>query len=154
MTTQEKKNLIINMLDTHSSVTVSQLSEIFRISDVSVRKLLAAMEQEGLVKRTWGGAISAYGSLNEFSHKEKEWKHTEEKLSIAYAAYECISDGDAVFPGLWNHHHTACESYPQRIKTEDLVGTMQSISPWSFPRPRMFPSLLLVVISGTESFPA
>ena len=39
MTTQEKKNLIINMLDTHSSVTVSQLSEIFRISDVSVRKL-------------------------------------------------------------------------------------------------------------------
>ena len=97
MTTQEKKNLIINMLDTHSSVTVSQLSEIFRISDVSVRKLLAAMEQEGLVKRTWGGAISAYGSLNEFSHKEKEWKHTEEKLSIAYAAYECISDGDAVF---------------------------------------------------------
>lgn len=75
MTTQEKKNLIINMLDTHSSVTVSQLSEIFRISDVSVRKLPAAMEQEGLVKRTWGGAISAYGSLNEFSHNGKEWKH-------------------------------------------------------------------------------
>lgn len=97
MTTQEKKEFIIKMLDTQSSVTVSQLSEAFKISEVSVRKLLAAMEQEGVVKRTWGGAISAYGSLNEFSHKEKEWKHTEEKLSIAYAAYDCISDGDAVF---------------------------------------------------------
>lgn len=59
MTTQEKKEFIIKILDTQSSVTVSQLSEAFKISDVSVRKLLAAMEQEGLVKRTWGGAISA-----------------------------------------------------------------------------------------------
>ena len=54
MTTQEKKEFIIKILDTQSSVTVSQLSEAFKISDVSVRKLLAAMEQEGLVKRTWG----------------------------------------------------------------------------------------------------
>lgn len=55
MTTQEKKEFIIKMLDTQSSVTVSQLSEAFKISEVSVRKLLAAMEQEGVVKRTWGG---------------------------------------------------------------------------------------------------
>lgn len=97
MTTQERKEYIIKLLDTQASVSVVQLSEMFKISEVSVRKLLAAMEQEGTVKRTWGGAVSAYGSLNEFSHKEKEWKHTEEKLSIAYAAYECINDGDAVF---------------------------------------------------------
>ncbi len=44
MTTQEKKEFIIKILDTQSSVTVSQLSEAFKISDVSVRKLLAAME--------------------------------------------------------------------------------------------------------------
>ena len=123
MTTQEKKNLIINMLDTHSSVTVSQLSEIFRISDVSVRKLLAAMEQEGLVKRTWGGAISAYGSLNEFSHKEKEWKHTEEKLSIAYAAYECISDGDAVFLDCGTTTTQLARVIRSGSKRKILVGT-------------------------------
>ncbi len=61
MTTQEKKEFIIKILDTQSSVTVSQLSEAFKISDVSVRKLLAAMEQACSAKRTWGGAISAYG---------------------------------------------------------------------------------------------
>ena len=97
MTVQEKKEVIIKLLDAQSSVSVSQLSEILKVSEVSVRKLLAAMEQEGAVKRTWGGAVSAYGSLNEFSHKEKEWKHMREKLSIAYAAYDCINDGDAVF---------------------------------------------------------
>ena len=111
------------MLDTHSSVTVSQLSEIFRISDVSVRKLLAAMEQEGLVKRTWGGAISAYGSLNEFSHKEKEWKHTEEKLSIAYAAYECISDGDAVFLDCGTTTTQLARVIRSGSKRKILVGT-------------------------------
>lgn len=123
MTTQEKKEFIIKILDTQSSVTVSQLSEAFKISDVSVRKLLAAMEQEGLVKRTWGGAISAYGSLNEFSHKEKEWKHTAEKLSIAYAAYDCISDGDAVFLDCGTTTTQLARVIRSGSKRKILVGT-------------------------------
>ena len=123
MTTQEKKEFIIKILDTQSSVTVSQLSEAFKISDVSVRKLLAAMEQEGLVKRTWGGAISAYGSLNEFSHKEKEWKYTAEKLSIAYAAYDCISDGDAVFLDCGTTTTQLARVIRSGSKRKILVGT-------------------------------
>ena len=47
--------------------------------------------------RTWGGAVSRYGSLREFSHQENEVRHREEKRAIAMAAYDCIQDGEAIF---------------------------------------------------------
>lgn len=97
MKQEERKSYILKQLNEKSSVTVSELSEIFGLSEVSVRKLLMAMEQEGVLKRTWGGAVSAYGSLREFSHQEKEYRHRDEKIAIARAAYDCIGDGEAVF---------------------------------------------------------
>lgn len=97
MLMEDRRNHILKLLEAKSSVTVAELSESFGLSEVSVRKLLTAMEQEGSIKRSWGGAVSAYGSLNEFSHKEKEPKRLSEKISIARAAYDCIKDGDAVF---------------------------------------------------------
>lgn len=97
MKPEERKKYILKQLNEKSSVTVSELSEIFNLSEVSVRKLLVSMEQEGVLKRTWGGAVSAYGSLREFSHQEKEFRQREEKIAIAKAAYECIGNGEAVF---------------------------------------------------------
>lgn len=97
MTQNERRNYILEQLRTKSSVTVSELGETFGLSDVTIRKLLVTMEKEGILKRTWGGAVSAYGSLREFSHQEKEAQQSEEKIAIAQAAYECIGDGEAVF---------------------------------------------------------
>lgn len=97
MLAAERRKYILNYLSEKSSVSVAELSEALKLSEVSVRKLLVAMEQEGQLKRTWGGAVSAYGSLSELSHEEKETKHLEEKRAIARAAYNCINDGDAIF---------------------------------------------------------
>ena len=72
MLAEDRRSYILKLLETRSSVTVTELSTAFGLSEVSVRKLLSRMGQEGLIKRTWGGAGSAYGSLREFSHKEKE----------------------------------------------------------------------------------
>lgn len=94
---KERQEYILRQLQEKSSVTVAELSEALELSEVSIRKLLMAMEQEGKLKRTWGGAVCAYGSLREFSHQEKEPLHLREKQAIARAAYECINDGDAVF---------------------------------------------------------
>lgn len=123
MTMQARKEEILKILDVQSSVTVAQLSEIFKLSEVSVRKILSAMEQEGSVKRTWGGAVSAYGSLNEFSHKEKELKRTKEKMSIAYAAYDCINDGDAVFLDSGTTNTQLAKLIKNGCKRNIMVGT-------------------------------
>lgn len=97
MNRNERRCYILNQLNEKSSVTVSELSETFDLSEVSIRKILSSMEKEGILKRTWGGAVSAYGSLREFSHQEKEARQREEKIAIAQAAYDCICDGEAIF---------------------------------------------------------
>lgn len=97
MNQEERRKYILEQLQLRSSISVSELSGTFGLSEVSVRKLLAGMEQEGALKRTWGGAVSACGSLREFSHQENEARRIEEKRQIARAAYEYIGDGEAVF---------------------------------------------------------
>ncbi len=97
MTQDERRRYILEQLQKKSSITVSELSEAFSLSEVSIRKLLAGMEQEGVLKRTWGGAVSAYGSLREFSHQENQVRRITEKRAIAREAYACIQDGEAVF---------------------------------------------------------
>ena len=79
MNQDERRKYILDQLKIKSSISVSELSEAFSLSEVSVRKLLANMEQEGVLKRTWGGAVSRYGSSREFSHQENEVRHREEK---------------------------------------------------------------------------
>lgn len=96
MLQEERKQYILSLLNAKSSVTVAELSKAFQLSEVSVRKMLMKMEKQGEIKRTWGGAVSVEGSLQEYSHSEKVPKYLKEKLSIAKAAYECISDGDAI----------------------------------------------------------
>lgn len=97
MSIEARKATILSMLAQKSSVSVSELSEKFKLSEVSVRRLLVSMEKDGSIKRTWGGAVSAQSSLSELSHKEKETRNQEEKQSIAQAAYARISDGEAIF---------------------------------------------------------
>lgn len=97
MLREEREQYILKLLETKSIVTVAELSEAFHVSEVSIRKLLSAMEKKGSIKRTWGGAIGLDGSLQEYSHLEKNTRYLREKLSIAKAAYNCIDNGDAIF---------------------------------------------------------
>lgn len=97
MQKREQKSYVLHCLQEQSSVTVCALSEAMRLSEVSVRKLLASMEKEGVLRRTWGGAVGAPGSFGETPYTESRVRHLPEKTAIALAAYRLISDGDAVY---------------------------------------------------------
>lgn len=97
MTASERKQFILSLLEEHSAVSVSRLSEALQLSETFIRRILNEMENEGLLKRTWGGAASLSGSQKELEHDTKAKKHVNEKKSIAIKALELIKDGDAVF---------------------------------------------------------
>ena len=50
MNQEKRRKYILDQLKIKSSISVSELSEAFSLSEVSVRKLLASMEQEGVLK--------------------------------------------------------------------------------------------------------
>lgn len=94
---KDRRGYILAALQAQSAVTVVELSEGLRLSEVTVRKLLDMMEREGLLRRTWGGAVSALGSIGDHAYEEKIVRHLAHKQAIARVAYEMIGDGDAVY---------------------------------------------------------
>lgn len=97
MLTEERKRVILEMLEEKTSVSVGELSDLFNLSEVTIRKILNELDENGVLKRTRGGAVSLSASIREYEEKEKEKKNIREKMSIAKAAYQFIEDGDTVF---------------------------------------------------------
>ena len=60
MTTEQRKQKILDMLKEKDSVRVSNLSRILGVSEVTIRSYLEDMEKKGLLSRVHGGAVSSY----------------------------------------------------------------------------------------------
>lgn len=97
MLTLEKKNLILQLVEKHSVVTVSNLAEVLGVSEVTVRKLLNNLSRQGLLRRTHGGAVSLSVPVRENDLQSKERTNVRKKRDIARKAYELIADYDTVF---------------------------------------------------------
>ena len=89
---QERRNYIKKRLIADGSIKVSELSSFFDVSSETIRKDLIYLEQEGIAKKEYGGAV-ALRSAFEPSFKIKETTHLEEKTRIAGEAAKRIESG-------------------------------------------------------------
>jgi len=53
----ERKNLILERLQEQKRVVVSELSELFDVSEETIRRDLDKLEKEGFASKTYGGAV-------------------------------------------------------------------------------------------------
>ena len=97
MLLEDRKNYIVKQLEMQPSITVKEISAAFKVSEVTVRKLLIQMEQEGTLKRSWGGAVRITSAAHELPYTDKENKCLMEKRAIARAAYDRIQDGETIY---------------------------------------------------------
>lgn len=93
----ERKTKILDALEKKTSITVHELADLLNVSGVTVRKLLTEMDQEGLLKRTRGGAVSLKMIIKEAPQLEKERKNTAEKRAVAFKAHTLIQPGSTVY---------------------------------------------------------
>lgn len=96
LTLQERRNEILELLHHNGKVLVSELSERFGVSEVSIRNDLADLEAEGKLSRVHGGAISAYDSYYNMSLVQRSNTNRPEKDNIAARAAELIRDRQTV----------------------------------------------------------
>ena len=88
----DRKKAILDMLTEDSSVSVSTLAKVLGVSVVTIRTDLGALEEEGFIVRTHGGAMPAFHpQILERMRQDKD-----RKLAIARIAAEKIQDGDTV----------------------------------------------------------
>ncbi len=92
---EERKQMILNLLQETEKVTVAYLSELFNVSGATIRSDLRDLENEKLLLRTHGGAMRISKSAFEIE-PQKRGEAAECKEAIAREAVKFIDDGDTI----------------------------------------------------------
>jgi DeoR/GlpR family transcriptional regulator of sugar metabolism len=92
-----RRELIADRLRQQGSVSVAELEAAFGVSSMTARRYLHVLEQEGVARRTHGGAVVPSVSRDEDSFASRLAQAEESKRRLAVAACAQIEDGEAVF---------------------------------------------------------
>ncbi len=96
---EERQKLTLKVLKKHEQVTVTELSDRFDVSEVTIRRDLRELAERGQLRRAHGGAL-AVSSHPPSPPVIQRMDHEDEiKKQIGKAAANLIKDGDAVFLG-------------------------------------------------------
>ena len=94
---EERQEAILNLLARDGKVRVKDLSEMFKVTEDCIRKDLGALEKQGKLKRTYGGAVVRRENLHMLEVSKHRNTDVEAKRRIAQAAVKLIHEKDMVF---------------------------------------------------------
>lgn len=92
----ERRRKIINIIEEKNSVMVLDLSKVFNVTEETVRRDLEKLEKEGLLKRTYGGAIINDSTNADLPINIREGTNIEGKEAIGKKVAEYIKDGETI----------------------------------------------------------
>ncbi len=96
MLSQERHQAILQLIEKQGAVKVADLCHRFGVSDMTIRRDLAELERAGLIRRVYGGAVSARGRSYEPPFLTRSGEYQAEKQRIGQAAAALIHDGDSL----------------------------------------------------------
>jgi DeoR/GlpR family transcriptional regulator of sugar metabolism len=99
MFTAERRRAIVDMVRTSGAVSLHDLAQAFGASEVTVRRDIRALEEQGLLDRRRGGAVWPGGYSQEPTYEQKRIVAAEQKAAIAHLAATFVEEDDAVIIG-------------------------------------------------------
>jgi DeoR/GlpR family transcriptional regulator of sugar metabolism len=99
MLAAERRRRIAESIRSRGVVSVTEMAEALGASEITLRRDLRLMAEEGIVVRTHGGAVLPGGLAHEPSYSEKANQAAAEKAAIARLAASMIRPGDSIVLG-------------------------------------------------------
>ncbi len=96
MFAEERRVKIVTMLETSQDVTVKKLSDLFKVSEVIIRKDLQRLEEEKKLKRTHGGAISLRKIVHSSNVSSRLMNARASHKLIAEIAFKQINENETI----------------------------------------------------------
>lgn len=93
----DRRKGILEKLKATGSITVSELSAFFHVSEETIRRDLTRMEGDGLLEKTYGGAYIRDGMHREVPFSLRNVAYVREKERIGSRAAELVEHGDTIF---------------------------------------------------------
>jgi DeoR family transcriptional regulator, fructose operon transcriptional repressor len=98
MLAEERRFRIREILATQRTISASELCTALEVTPATIRRDLAVLEDEGVLVRSHGGAVSRMSSTKfQPSYATLVHSNSDEKQAIAREAEKLILDGDTVF---------------------------------------------------------
>jgi DeoR/GlpR family transcriptional regulator of sugar metabolism len=93
----QRKQAMLNYLSKHGGGSISELSSLLNVSEMTVRRDLKFLEEERFVERTYGGAVYLQPPNHEPKFDEKKEYHRGLKELIAgYAAKHFVKNNSVI----------------------------------------------------------
>ena len=100
MFVKQRLEIIMEMLQEHKSVTISDICDRLEISQLTARRDLAVLQEQNLIHRVYGGAMLAESEDNTFNPNNLDAEESERFLqAIAQEAASTVREGDVIFMG-------------------------------------------------------
>ncbi|MDO4521548.1 MAG: DeoR/GlpR family DNA-binding transcription regulator [Eubacteriales bacterium] len=90
----ERRNLILEKLHEEKRVVVSNLSKLYAVSEETIRRDLDKLEQEGLVIKSYGGAIINESTSIDVPFNVRKNRNVVGKQKVADLVASLIQEGD------------------------------------------------------------
>ncbi len=93
----ERQEQIVRLLEQRGTLTVAQIREMFDVSEATIRRDLAVLASQNLIRRVHGGAVynqTVATSEAPIIHRQKQ--NADVKQRIGRAAAQLIRDGETV----------------------------------------------------------
>ena len=96
MTADERRQQLSEVLARRGFADLSQLATELDVSESTVRRDLTQLEDEGLVRRTHGGAVFVSDRFSALNYAARESAAVAEKVAIGRATAALIEDGETI----------------------------------------------------------
>jgi DeoR/GlpR family transcriptional regulator of sugar metabolism len=92
----ERRNAILAKLNVEGKVIVADLSREFDVTEETIRRDLEKLDNEGLAKKTYGGAVLSQSLHTDLPFNVRKRSNIELKQKIAERIADLIQDGDYI----------------------------------------------------------
>ena len=96
MIVEERRQKVLDLVSERGFIALGDLAKTLNASESTIRRDLDYWDQQGLIKRTHGGAMFRDDAQGLPALEERTSREMEEKRQIAKAAAARIQDGDAI----------------------------------------------------------
>lgn len=93
----DRINRIHELLKNVHNISINDLCDTFQVSKNTIRRDIAELEQQGVIKKVYGGIVLAEPAGNPEPFASRENRNTEAKKQIARMAADFVHDGDVVY---------------------------------------------------------
>lgn len=125
----ERRQQIVQDIDTLDDNVIPSLSQKYGVSEMTIRRDLKVLEETGIIKRTYGGAVRwpmAMSDANLLAREKRLTLALAQKNRIArYAAQRLVASGDII---ILEGGTTATAMVPYLVDKDDLTVVTNGLS--------------------------